>query len=219
MSALNDFKNSNAWDHIHDLPLVPRLNNPWIYMAYAFKLIFETDGIILTNSNYNLDNYIRLCEKQPGLFNRWPDETGGSLSQDEVVGISCISIQATARLRSYLLTHLGDYNNSNQFNFLGRFYWLYAILNKSAFGKAGFINQLLWTIMIIFDTLTYRNGDASGRLLIWAMLDLMDGYKIPNYFINKWKNKMKRIGMTPKLAFQQELPDYPVFEQYAPEEF
>lgn len=233
MSAFNDFKQSNAWDERHDLPLAPQNNNPFIYMAYAMKIIKLADGINpMASKKEALDKFLSGCEKEPGKFDRWPDGAGGITSHDEVMGACYVSPEAAERIAHYLLEKDGEYNNKDEKSDVPERFNIYRMLWMAPFVKASttkfrvsLFSQAQWALFVLIDALTYKrkekieDSDCGGRLRTWIMFEAFEKYALTNLVIKFWRSRMKKQGITPGMCLTVEPSSCPIYGQLAPPEF
>jgi hypothetical protein len=230
--TLARFQASNAWDTRYALPLVPIHNNPWIYSAYALK-IMRASG--LTSSEemqllYHFESYASGCRIEPGLFNRWPDGTGGVTSHDELMGMAYVSSDFACELLAFLQKTDGVYCNkreeldssdSERFNVF-RFVFLEPFLRARAGYRVGLFSQLQFSAHVVRDMCSRRpddTSDAGGLARLWLMLDTMEKYPIPGIAIYFWRKRMKTIGWSPKRVFQNYLSECPIYRQEVSDEF
>jgi hypothetical protein len=241
MSALNAFLESNARDKKANLPNSPMNNNPWFYCALAVKIITEFDGFDPMTLNWfrlNVVNQLKKCEceifedneyiTKKGLYNRWPDNGGGPMSQDELIGIAYLDQDAAFNIVRYIFEHDGIYINKaidwglrkhlEETQDMYRFYWLDPYLRTCAKMKVSFLSQFKYGVYLFFDMVfTKKNTmDASGRLLKYVTNDKMKVHPLAKFFINLWNWRMNKLEITPKLMLTLEPKENPVFADYAP---
>lgn len=223
-------KASNIWHPKYDLPLSPQNNNPWFYMALSFRVIDNETDYSTCEAR---DIYLEACEKEPGLFHRWPnhDLPGGAAddvtSHDELIGIAYISPYAAQRIWKYLKDHWGNYNNTKfrpkiPFSYnLFRFVWFVQFIRSRAGIELSKFSQWLWAVHVRFDAWKTKRGtdDASGRELIWVMAKEMCRWPLCKEAYKDWCQSMKEKGITPKYALTLEPKQNPVLVELAPEEF
>lgn len=237
MTVFKSFQASNAWDQRFNLPLVPMHNNPWIYLAYALKMVR-----LGKHTNDELIELVDLCEdhlaacrtKVWGEFYRWPDGSGGNTSHDEVMGIAyvdwCLKLatKPTQAILSRLQQTDGEYNVQNlpegvpeRWN-IERFVFLEPFLKACAGFRVGLISQLWFSIPLLVDIFKYKkeDGNESGILLKWIMFEPMEKYLLSGICIQIWKSKMKKLGINPKQIFTEKyLKECPAYGENAPNEF
>jgi hypothetical protein len=218
MDALEIVKaDSGAWSAEYGLPLVPACRNPWLYMAYACKLL-ELNGALI-DFNVSLQDFIKRCEIAPGLFHRYPDGDRDITSFDEIMGIAYLDKLAAGRVFKYLEEHFGEYNNTGeqekvpeQFN-VYRFLFLRPFL-KAITGSFDLLAELIWSGVIFWDAFTYDKSkglDASGRLRTWLMMEDMEVYLLCRLAIKFWRYRMKRQEVTLKECMAIEPREAPSF--------
>lgn len=216
MTALEQFKASPAWDPRYDLPTCPRLNNPWLYMAYADVVLYQAeDGTVPVES---LIAFIDACEITPGALHRWPSGAGGGTSQDEVIGMAHLDPDTAKYILSYLDSQGGYYNIAGekqtrflQFN-LYRFVWLRPYLVSASCGKVGLGGQLLWAGMCVLDAMNSENG---GKLRTYLMSRNMRDLFFCKLAMKFWRWRMKAKGWTFKSCLAKEPGEYPIFAELA----
>lgn len=221
---LDQFIESNAWDSRFQLPTCPMNNNPWIYSAYAQKLM-KQDGHVLDDSA--IEQFFAQCSvpKIPGLFHRWPDGSGGTNSHDEILGAAYLSRDIAKQILLYLDAHDGDFSDlgetsENPFHFnVYRMVFLRPYLLARAYPDQtiGVLSQSAWSGHIIFDAFTRKMDDAGGALRNWIMFEEMERFPLCKAAISIWKERMRKASLTPKTAFSMEPHECPVYTQNAPE--
>ena len=238
MTVLKSFQASNAWDQRFNLPLVPMHNNPWIYLAYALKMIRlgkHTNDELIELVDLIEDHLARCRTKVWGEFYRWPEGLGGDTSHDEVMGIAyidwCLKLETapTKAILERLLETDGVYNVQNvpekipEEHNIYRFVWMEAFL-KACTNKfrVGFISQFWFSVALLKDIFKYKkeDGNESGLLLKWIMFEPMEKYLLSGITIGFWKSKMKKLGINPKQIFTEKyLKECPAYGENAPNEF
>lgn len=231
MNALDAFRQSNMWHQEHDLPLSPDNNNPWFYLALAVKVIERRMALPL-QFWARVAAHMTLCEKEPGLFHRWPnhDKEGGArddvTSHDELIGLCYLSPDAASRIFFYLVRHDGEYNNTDQPDPIGkwnlfRIHWFPQYVKARAGIPLSLLSQLSWSILLIWDMLKTKKetDDAAGRLLIWVMSEHMKDFSLCRIVIDLWRQRMKSLEITPAAMLLKEPKENPILAQYGPEEF
>ncbi len=218
-------RNSTAWDGNHNLPLIPQHNNPWIYSAYIMKCI--QDEMILGAGIYErLYTHLKKCMVEPGLFNRWPNGSGGVTSHDEIMGIAWHFPEAAKQILKYLMKNDGIYlnkevNNPERYN-VYRMIFLKPFLLACAKYQVSVLSQIKWSVFLVYDLLTHRKKkdlDCGGRLRIWIMLDRMESLPICKMTIWIWRRIMHSKGLGPKFCFNYYLAEVPVMKDIAPDRF
>lgn len=238
MTVLESFRQSNAWDQRFNLPLVPQHNNPWIYAAYALKMIrlgkHTNDELIELVDLF--EDHLAACRSPVwGEFFRWPDRSGGNTSHDEVMGIAYIdwclklSTKPTAAILGRLLETDGVYNVQNvpekipEEHNIYRFVWMESFLKAcTTFMRVGLISQFWFSLPLIVDVFKYKkeDGGESGLLLKWISFEPMEKFLLSAICIKLWKNKMEELGISPKQIFKEKyLKECPVFAEHAPDKF
>ncbi len=226
---LKTFMESSAWDIRYSLPLVPQASNPWIYGAYAMK-IMRMNGLPPGEDfalQENWDDYAKVCRVLPGLFNRWPDGGGGVTSHDEIMGMAYVSKSLAKEILQYLKESGGVYCNKledllrdgpRHYN-VRRFLWLMPYLRSCAGEYVGIFAQTQWSACLVYDALTHKKGDlvdAGGRLKNWIMFDSMASKPICRAAIEFWKRTMANHQCEPKVMLQVEPREAVVFSECAP---
>lgn len=226
MNLFGKFTKSNAWARRYNLPLIPQHNNPWIYSAYISKIM----GGFNTSLLVDLSKYAEKCQIKPGLFDRWPDGSGGLTSHDELMGLAYHFEWAASDILFYLSVNDGLYINkpelinplvsAERFN-VYRMVFLKPFLQACAGYRVGIISQIIWAGFIAYDLITHRikEPDMGGRLRIWIMLEHMSKYPLTGIAIWLWKKVMHNKGLSPKKCFTVYLREVPVMTETAPEEF
>jgi len=222
LNKLEEFKGSNAWDNKFALPLIPMHNNPWIYSAYVRKLCGGFDS----EMDYILFSHMNKCEVEPGLFNRWPDGSGGVTSHDEIMGLAYHDHDTAKDILLYLEKHDGEYINvhnpgkwtSEKFN-VYRFIFLKPYLKACAEWHVSLLSQAQFSAFLIYDLITHKGIDPAGRLRIWIMLEAMEIFPLSGFVISIWRKIMKNKNITPKLCFTHYLAEVPIMKKMAPEYF
>jgi hypothetical protein len=224
MLSRDKFEESTAWDRRHLLPVCSSYNNPWIYMAYASKIMFDYDKCQLKYTDVLL--FAQKCQISSGLYNRWPDGSGGVTSHDELMGIAYLDRKRAKEIFFYLVENDGIYINvdyqfdsKDRFN-LFRFPWFISYLKARALIPLSVWSQFLWCLPIIQDLLFYnskKKKDEDGRLMKWLMSEEMIRFPLCKFFFSLWVTKMMKLKQTPREQFRTYLKDYPVFFELAPD--
>lgn len=220
---------SQAWDGRFDLPTIPIHNNPWIYMAYCFRICNEygVDEFRLRFKD-RIETYYAKClvnRETPGLFYRWPNGFGGDSSHDELMGGAWLSPMIARDILAHLEKTDGQYTVDPKYivgtydetKNVNRFFWLRPFLRACAGFRVSLFSQLLWSIQALVSCWNFT-GDASGVLKVWVMCDVMKKYPISSiavwYFDYRLRNKFK---VTPKDIFARNyLTEIPVLADIAP---
>lgn len=234
MTVLEKFENSNAWHKESGLPLAPDFNNPFIYLAYSVKIIrFPEDASIrpsiveIATLFAKIKDWIEKCRIRPGLFNRWPNGTGGIFSWDEIMGLAYFSPEIAKELLMYLYVEDGVYCNKpeemkegeeEKYNVF-RFIFMEPYLRARSQLRVGLINQLKFILHIARDGFQWKpeNPQEQGRCQMWLMGEEMKRFPLIKIAYLFWENKMTKNKMTPKLALKGHLEKCPVYAENAPE--
>jgi hypothetical protein len=194
----NALKESDAWDQRYNLPLFPKMNNPWIYFAYA-QLCLERwpIGGVTIHEPFIVEHFAK-CEIEPGLFTRWPDKQGWFTSHDEIMGACFLSDRVAHRVLTYLEEHDGEFNwegikSLEGFNVF-RFPWLEPYLRQCAGWRVSLFSQLIWSAFIVWDALTRTPNlaDAGGALRNWLMVEKMKTLPIAGIAAYFWKWRVQK---------------------------
>ena len=233
VKAIDAFKSSSAWSKAHNLPCVPRANNPWIYTAYAEKIIRLADSFqpLIADS---LKAFFNGCRNnESGLMNRWPDGNGGVFSYDEFIGASALSKTFAKILYFDLIACDFVYNNKpdtelsnipDRFN-TERFIFFTPYMRAACGLPLSYFSQLKWSLHLIINIVSKAatiKARASGLLKTWVMIDAMNKpseYPFAALVIALWRWRMRRAGVGPRFCFGYYLTEEPVFQAYAPEAF
>ncbi len=237
MSALELFKQSNAWDERYGLPLCPSLNNPWLYGAYALKLMRERGLTAIEELKLveRFREHAYSCRVEPGLFNRWPDGSGGFTSHDELMGMAYISSELAHEILTYLEATDGVYVNKEQdkidfkddwqyrFN-VYRMIWFKPFLKARAGSNLNLFSQFLFAGHLLLDAWRIKDEqeaifDQGGRLRIWIMLEAMETFAITGAAVSVWREKMNRIKASPKGMLTFEPKECPIYRSLGAEKF
>jgi hypothetical protein len=232
MNILEDFKkDKRVWDDRYNLPLVPEHNNPNIYFAYAYHLIFPTPikeddhSEVYCDLKTNYYKFLDQCEKELGLYYRWPDKSGGAFSWDEIIGVASISPYRAYVLYQYLKKNWGVYDNGELPEKKWRFFrfnqYRYPFLMPYLKARSGLglncKDKAILSLFLWHDRMQYKYADEGGRLRIWLMNFEIEKH-IPNS-VYEWKKEMSLRGLSPKRCFEIYFPNYEVFSKYAPYTF
>lgn len=237
------FKKSEFWYPSFDLPLFPMYDNPWIYGAYALKILRQ-NGISPEEDRALVEAFEAYADKCgvrdtalggtpiPGLFHRWPSGQSTVFSHDEIMGMAYISPRLAEVVLEYLEKHDGFYCDrpnevadplSEKYNVF-RMIWLKPFLQASTkTRRLGLASQAIWSSSTVLDALRFRRGDtadAGGRLRTWIMLDAMEKYPVAGFAVLAWRAAMRAKGATlNKMLAIEPGKDYPELAQYAKEDF
>lgn len=219
-TALELVKTSNAWDPRYNLPTLPNHNNPFIYMAYLDLAMRAYDGSQI--ERHLIWDFYAACEKESGLFYRWPDHGGGQISHDEVMGAAYFDPIIAKRILNYLDAHDGEFNvtgepvdaTGEKYN-IYRMVWLRPYLMACCEDRpVSFISQIYWLVGLISD---YFNEDAGGgKLRTYLMASKMARFPMCKFFFDLWRTKMEKKGITFKTALAIEPRENPVLTSLAP---
>lgn len=232
--VLEQVKASQAWDARFGLPVCPSFNNPWIYGAYALK-VMRVAGLTAIEEVALVDRFIDFakgCRIKPGLFNRWPDGGGGVTSHDELMGMAFISKNLAKEIVAYLDETDGVYLNKPEekadhpnweirFN-VYRMVFLLPFLRARAGHSLNLASQLVFAAHLWKDAFSAKatdTGNAGGRLRNWLMLDTMEKTgPIASAGVWYWRSKMKALGFSPGESLAKE-PGIPQIAGAAPKGF
>lgn len=223
-NVLEAFKTSQAWDHTFDLPLVPIHNNPFIYAAYATRIIeeYENPAYLIDLQYHALDKCAVNIHDFFGLYNRWPGGVGGQISHDEIIGLCYISPFIAKSILSYLKSHFGFYDNISPTkprlnSFMYRYPFLYPFIKIRSGFKLNILQYITMSAYFFFSAL-FTNKKNSGEILLqWIMVEGIK-VKYPK-LVSFWIKHMNRRKLSPKICFQTYLERCPVFRLYAPIKF
>lgn len=233
---------SNAWDEIFSLPLIPMHNNPHLYSHYVMKMLGYTPEI-----HKRLSLHAKNCRTSFGVFNKWPDGSGGNMSFDEIMGICAHHKWVSQEILGRLLKTDGIYVNSredvkpyelDEKHYVYRMVFLKPFLRACAGYKVNLISQAQFSFfLIVLDLLKHdfkkedfdlekkdykkfrKKLNAPGRLRIWVTLDFMEKYPLSKLAVNWWRKAMHKKGITPKVCFNHYLDEVPIMREIAPESF
>jgi hypothetical protein len=200
---------SKAWDKRYELPLFPEFNNPWIYGAYAKKLLEESSSPDDLRVRFTI--HAMYCQgNEPGFFTRWLGGDGGSTSHDELMGLAYVCEPFVAKkILDRLYARDGVYNPEDKpVDTMWRFIFLEPFLRECAGLPVGLFSQLKWAAHVFWSALTYKSG-SSGPLKIWLMGDVMSKYIICHAAYTFWKRRMAKKGPFPQWMFTEHFPAYP----------
>lgn len=218
MSLLDNFRASNAWDERYRLPTCPNQNNPWLYMAYAERIGFCTNQVVV--SRIEAEAFGVKCEIESGLIARWPTKDGGMTSHDELIGACSLSPWLADRIAAYLERHDGEYNSTGEVSDiperydLFRIVWLMPYVRACAGWQVGLFSQLLWSVSCILSALDADLG--GGKLRFWLMFPQMENLPLCSLAIAFFRACAGARGITPQSAFRIEPRENPVFADNAP---
>lgn len=237
MTVFQNFQNSNAWDARYNLPLVPIHNNPWIYLAYAVKLIANgqhTNDELIELVDLIEDQLERCKSDEAGEWWRWPGERGGPVSHDELMGLGYLGwkLGLPSKPAQKILSHLnktdGEYNLTNEDGIPER-YNVYRFVFLTPFLRActkkefrlGWLSQIMFCFHVGLDAVTYKleHGDEGARLRMWLMMEPMEAFPLPRLVLGWWKEKMEKLGLSPKKLYEKYLAECPVYRENAPTKF
>lgn len=230
MNALEAFRASPAWSPEYDLPLCPARNNPWIYGAYAMKIIaadkrVPDEDFMALRQRFRA--HYQACRITSGLINRWPGGRGGMTSHDEIIGAAFIDVEAAREIAIRLLMTDGVYINKPEEVPAGgeetanvyRIAWLRPTLMALAGFRVGLWLQVQYGAVLLWDALRYKDGDEGGRLRMWLTMEDMGRTWLSGFAAIFWKKKMAEKGLSPKRCFEKYLAEISVYREYAPETF
>ncbi len=230
--VFDEFRKSNLWHSGYDLPLFPGLNNPFIYGAYALKVMSEV-GLSLDEKDGLMgkwERFVDSCRIEPGLFNRWPDGGGGGMSHDELMGLAYLSPIWAKEILAYLEKTDGLYCNKAddakepdaeiRFN-VYRFPFMKPFLKARAGYSLSPFTQLQFAASLFWDMLETKklSVDPGGRLKIWLMCEAMERGFISRVAVEVWRDRMRELGFTPRTELKGELGAFPILYQFAKDRF
>lgn len=230
MQVVDAFKsNKDAWDNTFDLPTVPIHNNPWLYLAYAVK-VMRANGLSDTALELDIRAKVRArmkaCLVRSGLYHKSPGGRGGLMSHDELLGLCYLDQDVAKTIYLYLIETDGVYANepvpfderANVF----RIAWVSPVLRGLAGLRLSLITQAYLSVILLTDAVLYKSGDEGSRLRFWiaeSALDRAPGSWLLGLAFLAWGALMKRKGMSPRAAFETYLKEIPEFRLYAPDSF
>lgn len=148
----------------------------------------------LKNETVQTINFNLACEKQDGLFARFPSRKNDDISQDEIYGICYGSPGDAENVCTYGSQNYWSYwlANPNHFRwqyFFGR-YPCFIPYVKTCAGKPIPFSQFLWCIGFLASSLT-SHSETTGKLLSWLQIPVMQKHLFPRLTIKLWKRIMK----------------------------
>lgn len=222
MNSLEQVKKTRVWDNRYQLPTYPIANNPWIYLAYIYKLMKEHDSVEAPKEAL-WEHYLK-CEKAPGLMMRWP-YGGDQTSHDEIIGAAYLLPEAAKRILTHLMQTDGEYNVTDDRSLIPERYNLYRFPQVIAFLKscAGFrvnlLSQLSYVVSLLHNMYLEDEKETNGKLLLWFMNEKMCKYFICRLGIYFWQKKMLKIGLNPKKMFEIYFSEDPIYSNLAKNHF
>ncbi len=228
--ALAEFEaNKKAWDDVFKLPTVPIHNNPWLYCAYAFKIL---KGLDIPDAFYlplrtRVRERLRACKLSTGYYHKYPGGRGGLMSHDEILGIAWLDMDAAREIYFTLVMNDGIYENepvafeesANVF----RIFWVKYAIQGLAGARMSLITQAKFGLFLIADALIYKDEGDASRLRFWLVEDLLDrvsGSWLLGLAFLFWNARMNKKRQSPKSIFQNHyLKEVEEFGIYAPDRF
>lgn len=151
------------------------------------------------------------------MFSRWPDGSGGQLSQSEMAGIRFMDPVYGSRILYQLKKQLGFYPNDRGTpwykQFIGRHYWLFSYLD----GGLSTTQDLLWSVYCRSIAASSDQG-VSEHILVWIMADFMEQYPESKKAITLWRHMRVNRGFTMKRMMEIYFPTIPWFAKYVKED-
>jgi hypothetical protein len=224
MTALEKFQQSDAWDARYNLPTCPEYNNPFLYMAYADLVIEQAEGAGLSQALVN--SYFDRCQfrfKEIGLFNRWPDGSGGLVSYDEIMGAAYFGPKFAVLIHDYLEEHGGIFNNTGEDKpdesmDIYRFIFMRPYLLACCGFRVSLWDQLLVALNLLLDCFSFASN--GGKLKNYLLIYKMKGCWLVQLIGVFWRWQMKRHGCTFKTCLSKEPGDrYPIFGELAKDDW
>lgn len=223
MTNLEKFRASPAWDHRHDLPLCPQLNNPWIYCAYALKLCHSSPWKIPKDVFNGVYIYAEKTNLPNGTHSRWPGSTDLT-SHDEIIGICWMFMFVDKCLPS--IKPFGFYETrpgpltwkQKMAAWVPRFPWMIPFMRACAL-RENILDHLIWSACLLVDAINPSPTDAGGRLRWWIQFDAFYYHWLSKRAIHLWVKRHKQKGITLKSMLAIEPGEYPVFAECAPDEW
>ena len=210
-----DEKQSPIWDQRHGLPLAPLLNNPWIYMAYALRVLDRHPMINFRASLHpKLQEYGDKTLLSNGTRSRWPGSTDLT-SHDEILGMCYLDLQFAEDVLSamkpwgFYETRPGPLTFKQRWEaWVPRFPWMPPFIRASV-GDSDLFSRLIWSVCLIFDALTFHERDAGGRLRWWIQFDTMSDHNLCLGAIRFWVSRHEKRGITLEAMLRLEPREYP----------
>ncbi|MEO0271998.1 MAG: hypothetical protein ABIM30_02775 [candidate division WOR-3 bacterium] len=205
MSKIETLKSSNVWDHRYNLPLVPIHNNPHLYCAYAS---------LICKYHFDVESHIKRCRAKDGLIYRWPNQWGGTLSHDEILGLCFTSPNTVEEIYYHLIENNYDYGHNVR---LDRFPHLISMMKVAIGMKLTLLDQLSLALYFIVDCFMKKDRHESSRLRRWLMSNiLIEAPYLVAQAVELWRYIMNKRGITPKYLFSRYLVECPWFLENAP---
>ena len=214
------FMQSNVWDKRFNLPLLPDHSNPWIYSAYALKLIKDSKED--TKDLYrDFRYYAERCKVETGLYNRKPDNIGGAMSHDELIGICYSNQEISKDILMYYDFHDGQYDNTkdntvhpDRYN-ISKFFWVRPFIAKRAGATVSIKSEIMWSFHVLLSAFKAELDNCDSKLMIWLMAEYMKDHVLCWISYKFWKYRMNKKGITLPVMFEKALKNYPVYKDSA----
>lgn len=215
MTNLEKFQYSQAWSNSWNLPLCSEYNNPWIYCAYAQKILKQNGE---TLSQASIETYGETCQEKKGLYNRWPDGRGGLTSSDELVGMAYLSKKMASAIVDYLYFNDGIYNNTGEFSNIGnerfdmkRFIYLIPFLRSRADMVLSPFTLTLFSTHVI--KISFSKDISGNKLLVDIMREEMSKYFVCKMAYKVFDYMQNRFAVTKQKCLENEIKAYPIYSQ------
>ena len=206
------------------MPFCPQNNNPWLYMAYVDMILrFNKEEL---NRGDIVSTFLDCCidQNRPGLFNRWPDGTGGLNSHDEIMGAAYLHEDIARWLLRYLDDNDGEFNNTKEtstklFRFnVYRMVFLRPYVKARAGLGMGPLAQTIWSGHIILSAMKDYGPDRAGaRLRSWMMFHGLKKYWICQLAMRFWVMRMNSKGESLAGTLMIEPKENPILAELAPQ--
>lgn len=198
-------------------------------MNTLYWLILKSNGFSQTSKEISQTVTFQLaCEKQMGLYARFPSRMNDDISQDEIYGI-CLASPAGAldieeygaKLSQWWCYWLANPNHWHWDYFFGR-YPTFIPFVKAQASKSVWLWQFVWCIGFLLSACT-SHTETSGKLLAYIQMNgKMNDKFFPKLAIKLWKHIMMNRypnGMKDIYSiYFADQPNHP-FIQYARSDF
>jgi hypothetical protein len=209
------------YDERYHLPLGPLLNNPWIYMAYTFKVLIKRNRAqVMSALMPQVLEYAKKTRLPNRTHSRWPGSTDLT-SHDEIMGMCWLNYWLAREVLEALSpfgfyeTRPGPLTLKQKWEaWVPRFPWMLPFVRASARAD-NFIDHLVWSACLVFDAMTFHERDAGGRLRWWLQLNTMSHSKISRAAIRFWVSRHVKRGITLQAMLTLEPREYPELAEAA----
>jgi len=165
-----------------------------------------------------LVNLVKACQIAPGSYLRYPGDTGGPTSHDDLTGICVASNLLGLPLSLGVLRYAEDHDWQWGTNWLGRLPDFVACVKASARVNLSFATQIAAVSGFLWNMFENKE-ETSGKCLLYLKSMVYDDYPLIKAVIMIWKIRMTLTYGNPRNLYSIYFGPIHPFTIFAPERF